>query len=166
MKKFIAQNGSEYHKLLIMLFSMIIAVLLIVQFYGKGFLLLIIALVLSLLFVLFLNFVKKFGLYIENDQLLFKSFMKKPINIENVAGLLILKSQIHTKYGAKYIKNRDGNYEYSIIYLKEVRPDFADYNRGCMDFLFTHNEYVHFYTVYDEEVIGLFKGKVPIITCK
>ena len=91
-----------------------------------------------------------------------------PAKLKDVAGLLILRSEYRTKYSWNYIKNKDKSFKYSIIYLKEFSPEFAKFNMGDISFMSRaiHGEDAYFYTVYDEDVIELFKGKVPIITCK
>ena len=82
--------------------------------------------------------------------------------------MLILKSEYRTRYSDTYIKNRDKSFKYSIIYLKEFSPEFAKCNIGDIRFMsgVVHKEDAYFYTVYDEDVIELFKGKEPIITCE
>ena len=123
-----------------------------------------------LLYMGFFLFFRKPGLYIENDKLVFKRFLRKHLDVKDVAGLLILKSEYRTRYSYHYIKNRDKSFKYSIIYLKEVSPEFAKFDMGDISFASwgwgLYKEDAYFYTVYDEDVIELFKGKVPIITCK
>ena len=165
MQRFIPQDGREYYKILILLFTILIAFILILALCGRSIVLFFVALLLTIVCIFLLRCISKFGLYIDNEKLTFKRFFKRQIATEDVSGLLILKSQIKTRYTTSYIKNKNGKFQYSIIYLKEVRPEFADYDRGNLDFLFSNKEYAYFYTVYDERIIELFKGKVPIITC-
>lgn len=108
----------------------------------------------------------KFGLYIDNDKIVFKRFLQKQIDIKDIKGLLILKSEYRTRYSYHYIKNQDKDLKYSIVYLKEADSRFADFNLGDVRFMSNHREDAYFYTVYDEEIIELFKGKIPIIVCK
>lgn len=108
---------------------------------------------------------KKAGLYIENDRIYYRAFRKKYYIAEDFAGLLILKSQLKSRYSSpEYIKNKQGEFEYSIIYLNDTRPEFENYKGGEIDFTTYWARYVLFCTTYDERVIEYFKTKnVPII---
>ena len=115
---------------------------------------------------LFFYFIgKKVGLYIENDRIYYRAYRKKYYNVEDFAGLLILKAQFKSRYSSpEYIKNKQGKYEYSIVYLNDTRHEFETYKSGVLDFTTYWARYVHFYTTYDERVIEYFKAKnVPII---
>ena len=166
MQKFIPQNHKEFDKIVkFYLIVFAIIVLVILWFDWKVF---IIASLISLplFFMGLFPLLKKFGLYIENDKIVFKRFLRKQLDIKDIKGLLILKSEYRTRYSYHYIKNQDKSFKYSIIYLKEVDTRFADFNLGDMHFMSNHREDAYFYTVYDEEVIEHFKGKIPIIVCK
>ncbi len=166
MKKFIPQNHKEIETIGTFC-TILIAIILVPLFLWDWRIFLFIALLASpLLYMGFFLFFKKPGLYIEKDKLVFKRFLQKQLDVKDVAGLLILKSEYRTRYSYHYIKNRDKSFKYSIIYLKEVDNRFADFNLGNIHFMSNHREDAYFYTVYDEEIIELFKGKIPIIVCK
>ncbi|MBQ4150565.1 MAG: hypothetical protein IJC81_02030 [Clostridia bacterium] len=110
--------------------------------------------------------VSKAGLHIKNDDIVFyKGWLKKKYSIDDFAGVLVLKTQVRHKYGSPtYVSNFKGEYEYSIVYLNEVLPEFSKYKKGNIDFLIYYPKYVIFNTTYDERVIGYFKDKnVPVI---
>ncbi|MBQ4557675.1 MAG: hypothetical protein IJA60_08520 [Clostridia bacterium] len=108
---------------------------------------------------------KNNGLYIEDGKICYKNFRKKHYNVEDFAGLLILKSQFKPRYSSpEYIKNKQGEYEYSIVYLNDTRPEFENYENGALDFTTYWARYVHFYTKYDERVIEYFESNnIPIL---
>ena len=169
MQKFIPRNYKELDivaSTLITVFAVVFAIL-VLFVESRWDLILLVALCDLPLFCIGLYcFFRKPGLYIENDKLIFKNILQKRIDIKDVAGLLILKSEFRTKHSYHYMKNGDKNFRYSIIYLKEFDYRFADFNMGDIRFMSLHREDAYFYTVYDEEVIELFKGKIPIIVCK
>ena len=166
MQKFIPQNHKEIDN--VVKFYMIVFAIIVLVFLWFNWKVLIVAILISLplffmgLFPLF----RKFGLYIDNDKIVFKRFLQKQLDVKDVAGLLILKSEYRTRYSYHYMKNKDKSFRYSIIYLKEVDTRFADFNLGDIRFMSNHREDAYFYTVYDEEVIDFFKGKIPITVCK
>ena len=170
MKKFIPQNHKEVETIWTFCTIMIAIILVPFLFLDLRIFLFLELLASPLLYMGFFLFFRKPGLYIENDKLVFKRFLRKHLDVKDVAGLLILKSEYRTRYSYHYIKNRDKSFKYSIIYLKEVSPEFAKFDMGDISFASwgwgLYKEDAYFYTVYDEDVIELFKGKVPIITCK
>ena len=166
MKKFIPQDHEEFDKT-VKFYLIVFAVIVFVFLWFDWKVFLIAILICSPLFLMGLcPLLRKFGLYIDNDKIVFKRFLQKQLDIKDIKGLLILKSEYRTRYSYHYTKNRDKSFKYSIIYLKEVDTRFADFNLGNMHFMSNHREDAYFYTVYDEEVIEFFKGKIPIIVCK
>lgn len=167
MKKFIPQNHKEIETIGTFCTILIAIIILFPFLLGDWRISLFVVLLASpLLYMGLFPLLRKFGLYIENDKIVFKRFSQKQIDIKDIKGLLILRSEYRTRYSYHYIKNRDKSFKYSIIYLKEVEPKFADFNLGNMHFMSNHREDAYFYTVYDEEIIELFKGRIPIIVCK
>ncbi len=127
MKKFIPQNHKEIETIGTF-YTILIAIILVLFLLWDWRLFLFIALLASpLLYMCLFLFLKKPGLYIEKDKLVFKRFLRKQLDVNDVAGLLILKSEYKTRYSYHYIKNRDKSFKYSIIYLKEVDTRFADF---------------------------------------
>ncbi len=167
MKKFIPQNHKEIETIGTFGTILIAIIILFPFLLGAWRISLFMVLLASPLFFMGLfPLLRKFGLYIENDKIVFKRFLRKQLEVKDVAGLLILKSEYRTSNSYRYIKNGDKGFKYSIIYLKEVDTRFADFNLGNMHFMSNHREDAYFYTIYDEEIIELFKGKIPIIICK
>ncbi len=167
MKKFIPQNHKEIEKIGTFC-TILIAIIILIPFLFCDWRISLFMVLLAspLLYMGLCPLLRKFGLYIDNDKIVFKTFFQKQLDIQDIKGLLILKSEYRTRYSYHYIKNKDKSFKYSIIYLKEVDTRFADFNLGNMHFMSNHREDAYFYTVYDEEVIELFKGKIPIIVCK
>lgn len=102
------------------------------------------------------------GLVIEKDKLYYKSIRKKYFELNQIAGLHIVKDQIYLGNLNCINLKIKGEYKYKIIYLKDV--DFAlNNNYGMHEFNIHHSKHVLFSTVYNEEVIGYFKQKsIPI----
>ena len=166
MQKFIPQNHKEID-ITIKIYVIVLAIIVLVFLWFDWQLFIIAALISSPLFFMCLfPLLRKFGLYIDNDKLVFKRFIQKKLDVKDVAGLLILKSEYRIRYSYHYMKNKDKSFKYSIIYLKAVDTRFADFNLGDIHFMSNHREDAYFYTVYDEEAIELFKGKIPIIVCQ
>ena len=166
MQKFIPQNHKEIDKV-VKIYMIVFAIIVLVFLWFDWKIFIIATLISSPLFFMGLfPLLRKFGLYIDNDKIVFKRFLQKQLDIKDIKGLLILKSEYRTRYSYHYMKNRDKSFKYSIIYLKEVNTRFADFNLGNMHFMSNHREETYFYSVYDEEVVELFKGKIPIIVCK
>lgn len=168
MKKFIPQNHKEIEGIVTLYMFLLAVVIILVLFlcWDWRIFLLLALLASPILYMGLLPLLRKFGLYIENDKIVFKRFLRKQLDIKDIKGLLILKSEYRTRYSYHFIKNRDKSFKYSIVYLKEVDPIFADFNLGDVRFMSCHKEDAYFYTVYDEEIIEFFKGKIPIMVCK
>lgn len=166
MQKFIPQNHKEIDKITIFFLIVFAIIVLVFLWFDRKVFIVATLISLPLLFMGLFPLLRKFGLYIENDKIVFKRFSHKQLDIKDIKGLLILKSEYRTRYSYQYIKNRDKSFKYSIIYLKEVDNRFIDFNLGDVRFMSNHREDAYFYTVYDEEIIELFKGKIPIIVCK
>ena len=121
---------------------------------------------LTMLVALLWFFGRKEGFIIENDQIYYKSIRKKPYEINQIAGLHIVKDQLLLVYlgctpWSIDIK-RKGEYRYKIIYLKD--RNFESRDNGVVDFWFRHSKHILFITVYDKQVIEYFKSKGVEVT--
>ena len=109
------------------------------------------------------------GLLIENDKLCYKGLRKKYYEINQIAGLHIVKDQLLLVYlsgGTPWsidIK-RKGEYKYNIIYLKDKDFENRSSDNGVYDFHLHHRKHILFTTVYDEKAIEYFKSKGIEIT--
>ena len=103
------------------------------------------------------------GLVIEKDKLFYKSIRKKYYELNQIAGLHIVKDQIYLGNLSCINLKIKGEYKYKIIYLND--KDF-DYNKnyGVHEFNIHYSKYVLFSTVYNEEVIEYFKQRGIQIT--
>jgi len=118
----------------------------------------VIAFVLTIFVALLWMWGRNEGLVIENDKLYYKSIRKKYYEVDQIAGLHIVKDQI-------YIGNLNcinlkikGEYKYKIIYLKDTGFEI-DNNYGVHEFNIHYSKHVHFSTIYNEEVIEYFRQK-------
>ena len=99
------------------------------------------------------------GLLIENDKLCYKGLRKKYYEINQIAGLYIVKDQIYIGNFISIDLKIKGEYKYKIIYLKD--KDFENHSsyNGVWDFHIHHRKHILFTTVYDEKAIEYFKSK-------
>lgn len=98
------------------------------------------------------------GLVIENDKLYYKSIRKKYYEVNQIAGLHIVKDQIYIgRLNCIDLKIK-GKSKYKIIYLKDT--DFEiDNNYGVHEFNIHYSKHVHFSTIYNEEVMEYFRQR-------
>ena len=104
------------------------------------------------------------GLLIENDKLCYKGLRKKNYELNQIAGIHIVKDQI---YLGKFISidlKIKGEYKYKIIYLKDKDFENRSSDNGVWDFHIHHGKHILFTTVYDEKAIEYFKSKGIEIT--
>ncbi len=114
------------------------------------------------------------GLYINNGEICFKRVLKKHYSIDDFAGLIVLKAQFELRGGRHgNIKNKNGENEYSIVYLSRLSPKFTNHRDddaafdGDLDFITVYKDYVLFRTTYDERAIEFFESKnIPILNSK
>ena len=107
---------------------------------------------------------RKEGLLIENDRLCFKSIRKKYYELNQIAGIHIVKDQIYLgNLISKDIKIK-GEYKYKIIYLKDKDFENRSTDDGAWDFLIHHRKHTFFTTVYDERAVEYFKSKGISVT--
>lgn len=112
----------------------------------------------------------KSGLYIASDVIYYKSVFKKYYPIDKIAGLVILKTQVQSRFSPKvHIKNKNGEYEYSIVYLGSIpekitnRSTADEVFKGDLDFMTWYKSDVLFRTTYDENAVDYFKSKNVLI---
>ncbi len=123
---------------------------------------LIMAGVLTILFIVLWLFAGNEGLLIEDGKVFYKSFRKKYYDINEIAGLHIVKDQI-TLGGYSSIRINLKN-KYKIIYLKD--RDYKNFSTddGIHDFYVHHSKHILFTTIYDERVIEYFKFRGITVT--
>jgi len=115
---------------------------------------------LTILVLVLWLFAKNEGLLIEDDKLCYKSLRKKYYEINQIAGLHIVKDQIPLKrFISIDVKNK-----YKIIYLKDRDYEKRSTDNGFWDFWIHHSKHILFFTVYDEKVIEYFNSKGILIT--
>ena len=105
-------------------------------------------------------FARNEGLLIEDDKLCYRSLRKKYYDINQIAGLHIVKDQIYLgRLISIDLKNK-----YKIIYLKDRDYKKRSSDNGIWDFWIHHSKHVLFFTNYDEEVVKYFDSKGILIT--
>ena len=120
----------------------------------------VIASVLTILVMVLWMCTRNEGLLIEDDKLCYKSLRKKYYDINQIAGLHIVKDQIYLgRLISIDLKNK-----YKIIYLKDRDYKKRSSDNGIWDFHIHHGKHILFTTVYDEKVIEYFKSKGIEIT--
>ena len=104
------------------------------------------------------------GLLIENDKLCYKGLRKKYYEINQIAGLHIVKDQIYIGNLISIDLKIKGKYKYKIIYLKDRNFENLSSDDGVYDFYIHHRKHILFTTVEDEKVIDYFKKKDITVT--
>ncbi len=103
------------------------------------------------------------GLLIENDKLCYKGIRKKYYEINQIAGLHIVKDQIYLGRLISIDLKVKGKYKYKIIYLKDREFENQSNKNGVWDFHIHYAKHILFTTIYDEKVIEYFKSRgIPI----
>ena len=115
--------------------------------------------VITILIIVLCLFYRKEGLLIENDKLCYISMRKKYFEINQIAGLHIVKEQIPLGRFISIDLKVKGEYKYKIIYLKDRDFKINNSDNGVRDFWIHHAKHILFVTVYDEKVIEYFKSK-------
>ncbi len=111
------------------------------------------------------------GLYIDHDTLCYKGVRKRFYNINDIARIHIVTTQIclgynlfDSSYNNISVKDLKGNYHYKILYLNNKNIKMCNNDYGDLDFYFNHKDNVLFWTEYDERVIEFFKSRGVLIT--
>ena len=113
------------------------------------------------------------GLYIDHDTLCYKRVRKRFYNINDIARIHIVTTQIclgYNRFDSSChnigVKDLKGNYHYKILYLNNKNIKMYDNDDGDLDFYFNHKDSVLFSSEYDERVIKLFESRGVLITGK
>ena len=104
------------------------------------------------------------GLLIENNKLCYKGLRKKNYELNQIAGIHIVKDQIYLGNLISIDLKIKGEYKYKIIYLKDKDFENRSSDNGVWDFHIHHRKHILFTTVYDEKAIEYFKSKGIEIT--
>ena len=104
------------------------------------------------------------GLLIENNKLCYKGLRKKNYELNQIAGIHIVKDQIYLGNLISIDLKIKGKYKYKIIYLKDKDFENRSSDNGVCDFHIHHGKHILFTTVYDEKAIEYFKSKGIEIT--
>ena len=111
------------------------------------------------------------GLYIDHDTLCYKGVRKRFYNINDIARIHIVTTQIclgYNRFDSSYhnigVKDLKGNYHYKILYLNNKNIKMYDNDDGELDFYFNHKDSVLFSSEYDDRVIKLFESRGVLIT--
>ena len=99
------------------------------------------------------------GLLIENNKLCYKGLRKKNYELNQIAGIHIVKDQIYLGNLISIDLKIKGEYKYKIIYLKDKDFENRSSDNGVCDFHIHHGKHILFTTVYDEKAIEYFKSK-------
>ena len=102
--------------------------------------------------------IRKEGLLIENDRLCFKSIRKKYYELNQIAGIHIVKDQIYLGNLISIDLKIKGEYKYKMIYLKDKDFEKRSSDNGVCDFHIHHRKHILFTTVYDKKAIEYFKS--------
>ncbi len=120
---------------------------------------LVIASVLTIIVMVIWLLSRNEGLLIEDDKLFYKSIREKYYELNQIAGIHIVKDQIYLGNLISIDLKIKGEYKYKIIYLKDKDFENRSSDNGVWDFHIHHRKHILFTTVYDEKAIEYFKSK-------
>lgn len=98
--------------------------------------------------------IRRMGLYLTKNELYEKGMFRcTKINIDKIAGIVIIKSQFVNHLYGYYLKDLHNEYQYSAVFVDEIKPGMKSYCNGDMSFLMEFKKSTLCYSVYDSELI-------------
>lgn len=116
--------------------------------------------------ILFLYLVKlfgTFGIYINGNKVIYKTFRIRKIDIHKIVGIKIIKAeaQVNIAWSSFNIKSNNEHAMYSMIFLSDIENKMKQYPYGDLEFLRRYRKSIVMYSVYDERLIKFFKDRIP-----
>ena len=107
-----------------------------------------------LLTIFFARYVKQsFGIYVDGEQLLYKSFLPRHIDIQTITAIRVTKAVWIQKYGKDtQIVDRNGAPLYTMIFVKEYKEEMR-LDLHDMDFRDWFKKQILCFSTYDQSVI-------------
>ena len=96
---------------------------------------------------------RKFGLYIRQGEVYYKTLRERSIDVQEIAGIKIMQEYVHTETGFYPQTDRHGNPLFSITLLRSLDGEMYTHDRD--DITFRHKFWRHVigYAVYDKEAV-------------
>ena len=112
--------------------------------------------------VQFARYINTFGIYIDGEKIIYKSFFKRVIDPDRIAGIYITKAIEKMAYAPDcVIEDQNGNPCYSMVFLKKVTDRMMRSGLGDVNFRDFHMRHVLCYSVYDQSVIDYLRTRNP-----
>lgn len=113
-----------------------------------------------LLTIIFVRYVKTFGIYIDGEKFLYKSFFQKHVDIQTIVAIRVARAVWLHKYGKEdQMIGQDGAPLYTMLFMKDYSAEmhrdlhdmafrnwfkkqiicFSTYNQSVIDYLLTLN---------------------------
>lgn len=120
------------------------------------------------IFILFIYLIKlfdSFGIYVNGEKVIYKTFKRKEIDIREIVGVKIIKAegQVNIAWSSFDIKDKQKNVLYSMMFLSNIESKMEKYPYGDLEFLRTYRKSVIMYSVYDERLIDYLKEYIPAL---
>lgn len=107
----------------------------------------------SLLTVFCTQYVKTFGIYIDGKNFVYKSFLKKHIDVQTIVAVRVVKAVWIHKYGkADQLVNQHGTPLYTMIFIKEYKEEMH-HDLHDMAFRDWFKKQIICFSIYDQSVI-------------
>lgn len=106
-----------------------------------------------LLTIFFARYVKSFGIYVDGEQILYKSFLPRHIDVRAITAIRVTKAVWIQKYGKdNQIVDRNGDPLYTMIFVKEYKEEMR-LDLHDMDFRDCFKKQILCFSTYDQSVI-------------
>lgn len=94
------------------------------------------------------------GVYIKEDGLYYQTWIRRKIDIEKIAALIIIKAEVPTTNSTySPIDDNKGNNLFSVIALAEIDGTMKYYPYGDKRFVSKYRKNIIFQTIYDDTLI-------------
>ena len=116
-------------------------------------------------FILFLSLIKlfnTFGVYVKGQNIIYKTFKRKEIDICTIIGVKIIKAegQVNLAWSSFDIKDNKGNALYSMIFLSNFENEMEKYPYGDLEFMRKYKKSIIMHSIYDERLIEFLKEHI------
>ena len=127
---FVKQNHKNIKTVLLILYICFFGISTIIMYANeKTRIVMSIFLILLFLLVLYLSKVfERFGIYINDNKVYYKTLLRKEIDINSIAGIKIIKAegQVNIAWSSFDIKDKEGKNLYSMMFLSRIEDGMKD----------------------------------------
>ncbi len=158
---FVKQNHKNIKTVLLILYICFFCISTIIMFANEKVRLgMSIFLIFLFLLLLYLSKVfERFGIYINDNKVYYKTLVRKEIDINSIVGIKIIKAkgQVNIAWSSFDIKDKEGKNLYSMMFLTTIEEGMKEYQYGDLEFKRRYGKSIIMQSVYDERLIDYFK---------